>query len=968
MSILSRWKNREKDNTEQKTITKAPVNVSIPLSRGQQRLWFLEQLYPKNPVYNYAEIHIFKGALNKENLLKSLQLVFHHNDILRCSFHFKNGDTVQEIDLEPELKVAEFDLSHLSSQELDLQKNEILFSDATKPFNMQKAPLMRASLIKVGELEHILLVTMHHIITDKWSMGIFREQLAKYYIQLGLGSTVILEKNKIQYTDFAYWQQEIGVNTSQVDYWLDKLSGEIPLLDIPVDFVVPKEYSFKGGTLTQDLSKNLSQQILDLSKKLETTPYIFLLSVYYVLLYRYSGQSDIIVGTPMTNRNEKVLEEVIGFFDETIALRTELSHEMSFLDLVKIVRKTTLEAFSNKDAPFDLLVKELKPQRSLSSNPFFSTMFIYHAVPELPSFGPDIALEYSYFDFGVSKFDLTLYVSYENGLLSPSFEYATDLYDEVTIKRFQEHYKLLLEGIILNPEMAISKIQMMTQEENEFFFPLKDTVEGPYSKYNGIHDIISEVGNENPEICALAFGDKSMSYGELMAKSEVIAARILKETRGRNEIVGLCVNRSMEMIVGMLAILKAGCAYLPIDSEYPKERISFILNDSDVKTVLIQTQLNNLFDGFDIELIDLNDLKVPTVGADKKFPHVERDALAYIIYTSGSTGNPKGVPITHGNIINSTEGRLLYYKDKAPVFLLFSSISFDSSKAGIFWTLCTGGTLVISQKHLEQDMDLVSNIVLEHNISHTLMLPSLYKMVLDYGNLNKLKSLSCVIVAGEACPSSLGNLHFKKIPQVKLYNEYGPTEATVWCIAHQILEQDLQQSIPLGRPVAKAEIYLLDKYLRPVPFGATGEIYVGGPGLAGYYINNSALTSAAYVDNPFKKGSQNKLYRTGDLGRYRVDGAIEFLGRTDHQIKIRGYRIDLDGIEHVANESPMVERAIIVAEKTGHKAGSIAIDSDYTAEIMAYFESPTHRQKVIDVVNAVASLKAEEKEYLLRQL
>ncbi len=429
------------------------------------------------------------------------------------------------------------------------------------------------------------------------------------------------------------------------------------------------------------------------------------------------------------------------------------------------------------------------------------------------------------------------------------------------------------------------------------------------------------------------------------------------------------VDRSVEMIVGLVAILKAGCAYLPIDPEYPSQRIAFMLEDSRVPLVLTQKeQLSNFEDFKGIKLLLENEDE--SVENFKGFPEVDKADLAYVIYTSGSTGKPKGVPITHGNIINSTEGRLTFYPENPTAFLLMSSVAFDSSKAGIFWTLCTGGTLVISEKRLEQDIDKLSEVIERNSVSHTLMLPSLYKMLLEYADLSKIQSLTTVMVAGEACPISLCELHFKKLPNVSLYNEYGPTEATVWCIAHQIRKENLGDVVPIGKSVAGAEVYLLNENHDLVPIGAIGEIYIGGPGLAGSYLNRPELTDLAYINHPFEQGDEKKLYKTGDLGRYFKDGSIEFLGRADQQVKIRGFRIELDEIKKVVTQHSMIESAVVII-----KAPSEAIDVDVDVakltdsnEITSYIDKFLSDKEAEELIDYVQSLKEEEKTYWLGQI
>ncbi|MGI9553192.1 MAG: amino acid adenylation domain-containing protein [Aurantibacter sp.] len=911
ISLLSQWKNRDKKVVN--TIEKMPEGNDVPLSRGQRRLWFLQNLYPENSFYNLSERYIFHGELQVQHLKNALQLVVADHDLLRSSYPEVNGKSIIKIADENVLEVQEHDLSGLPSEEADIRAKNIMSAQDGKYFELSTPPLIRASLLKFSESEHLLFLTLHHIITDEWSMNILRAELAANYKALCDGKEIVTRPPGLKFSDYAYWQQQHNEYESQLAYWKDKLTGEIPILDLQTDHKAPLTPSYKGRQHKREYSVELSQKTLELSKKLETTPFVLLLSVYYILLHKYTGQEDLLVGSPMSGRNNKSLENIFGFFLDTMVLRSQVKPTDSFLELVQQVKIVTRDAFEHKDVPFDLLVKELKIKRLLSVNPFFQVMFVYNAQEDTPSFGQEVKLiEGDLYDSGVAKFDLTFYIAEKNGKLSSILEYATDLFEEPTVLQYQEHFELLLKGVTSDPQKQISEIGMLTLREEAVFFPKLSEEIGPFEKFTGIHEIISRYSKKTPDVTAVVFADTSLTYQELIERADALALSILEFTKGKNEIVGLCMDRSVEMIIGMLAILKAGCAYLPLDSDYPAQRINFMLQDSKVKVVLSQNALKSVFDGFQGSLISVDGQQKSVVDSTLNLPALNKDDLAYVIYTSGSTGNPKGVPITHKNIINSTQGRLAFYENTPSAFLLMSSIAFDSSKAGIFWTLCTGGTLVIAEKRIEQDIEKMCDIIASNEVTHTLMLPTLYKLVLEYGNIPKLLGLNTVIVAGESCYSSLGTTHFEKLPQVKLYNEYGPTEATVWCVAHQLKADQNGETAPIGKPVANAVILLLNDLLDPVPFGAVGEIYIGGPGLSGSYLNRPELSKEAYVQNPFSNLDTKLLYKTGDLARYNNQGDLEFLGRSDQQVKIRGFRVELEEIEQVIAKESMIEEAVVL--------------------------------------------------------
>ena len=968
-SLLDRWKNRDKHGGVVNTINKAPAGIKTPLSYGQKRLWFLQQMYPNNPFYNYSETYTFNGELNEKVLIDCLKRVYQDHDILTTTYHIENGEIFQKINNDAQLNVIQHDLTSLPKEASTSESQNIIETDAKQYFDLTKGPLVRSILIKISPTHYILQITMHHIITDEWSLKIFREQLSKHYQTLVLKNDFDNKKTEIQYADYAHWEQKNGINNEQLNYWKQQLSGELPILKLPTDFSRPIQQKFKGAlSHTEEFSIDLSQKLLMLSNSLNTTPYVLMLSVYYVFLHRCSGQTDILIGSPITNRDHKSLEDVLGFFLNTIVLRTKTVPTMSFKDLVSNVRQNTLDAFANKNIPFGVLVKELNLERALNSNPFFNVMFVYNEKLKIPAFSEGLKLNHKLLDPKVSKFDLTLFISEKNDKLSATFEYSTELFNESTISRFQNYFKLLLEGIIANPNEDLFKLPMLTANEKQLFLNQKAETLSNFSKFNGIHNVIENISITNPNAIAVSFKDSTLTYKELNNKANALAAHLLPNIKNPNEIIGLCLNRSVDMIVGMLAILKAGCAYLPIDLEYPKERINFMLKDAQVATLITQSNASNLFKDTSVNKLYPEELDLSSTALLQDLPASKVTNIAYVIYTSGSTGKPKGVPITHKSILQSTSGRLDFYDKNPSAFLLMSSMSFDSSKAGIFWTLCTGGNLVIAEKRIEQDIEKIAHIIHKKNVSHTLMLPTLYKLLLEYIDTKKLQSLHSVIVAGEACYPSLCIDHFEKLPNVKLYNEYGPTEACVWCIAHKIEKKDANNTtIPIGKPVANAKIYLLDKMLNLVPFGSVGELYIGGSGLTNGYINRTDLNTKAFVNNPFNPSE--KLYKTGDLGKYRKDNSIEFLGRADQQIKIRGYRVELNEIEKVIKSySKGVSDAFVLVDDN---TLAVDINNDMKPNDLESLIHLIEKMEELELDNMISSINAlnnDQKEYLLNQL
>lgn len=913
--LLARWKNKDKKAFLSPPIPIAPFGAIIPLSNAQRRLWFLQDFNKGNSFYNYGESYNLKGNWSIANLKTSIHKIYESHDILRSScFSGEKGIELRVSENFP-LVITEVDFSHLSDLDGWDAAKSIIQKDFTTAFDLEKAPLLRVSIIKLASNYHVLGITMHHIITDEWSMEIFRAELADYYLKLCNNKVLISDGSKIQFSDFAYWDQTKTVDNDQLNYWKEKLSGDIPLLQLQTDFKRPLKRSYRGSHKTLEFSPELSNSILSQAKKMQVTPFVMLLSIFYALLFRHTGQTDLLVGSPIANRNQKELENLIGFFLDTLILRNSITKNTSFTELLASVKQNTLKAFSNKDVPFDILVKEINPERATSVNPFFQVMFVYNGPSQNINFGQGLTFEKNDFvDMGTSKFDLTLFVSENDGVLSASFEYATDLFQETTIDRLLEHLELLTKGVTQNIDVKIGEIPMLTSKEKKLFLDKVEKVEENSLNidFKGIHGLFENMARERPEATAITCGDQTMTYQELNIRSSQIAQRLLDVTKGENQIIGLCIGRSLDMIIGLIAILKSGSAYLPLDPEYPQERTKFILQDSGAELVLTEEKLQEAFVLLDIQNININDRLGSFKETEIKLPLVLPDDLAYVIYTSGSTGKPKGVPISHHNIISSTKARCSFYNDNPSAFLLLSSISFDSSKAGIFWTLSTGGNLVIAEKRLEQDMILMQEAIVKNDISHLLTLPTLYRLMLENIDSEKLRSLRSVIVAGETCPMQLPELHFENLPTTELHNEYGPTEATVWCIAYQINKADAFKTIPIGKAIVGVKIHLLDENLQHVPYGAVGEIYIAGNGLSQGYLHQKDLSKTKFIDNPFADvDGYDRLYKSGDLGRYLPDGNIEFLGRADSQIKLRGFRIELDEIESIILDHPEVAEASV---------------------------------------------------------
>lgn len=967
-SLLSRWKNRDHKNQDASKIEKIPEGISIPLSREQKRLWFLQQLHPKNAFYNYSELYKIQGDIDIEVFEKSIRLIEEKHDILRSTYQVEEGVPAVKIAATPHSKFRYYDFSSYEYAEASQKAEETVRKNASYVFDLASETLLQSTVLKVASNEYLLLLVMHHIITDKWSMKVFRKELAYNYRQLLDKGVVQNEKPEIQYASYAHWQANQPINQAHLEYWKEKLSGDIPTLNLRTDHPKKAQPSYKGTFDKQRYPQETSDAFFELCKKNDTTPYVTMLTLFYILLQKYSGQDDILVGTPITKRDSTSLENLIGFFNDTLVLRSSVQPTLTFKELLREVKNTTLNAFLNKDISFDTLVKELKPERSLSIHPFFQVMFLYHKVPETPEIGEGIHISYEPYDAGVAKFDLTLYISEDQGSLTSLLEYETDLFEPSTIARMHTHFDAILTQVVYNPDVVISEIDLHTSQEMQFYNALEAPVNQADRSYQGIHELIAAQSLKTPNATAVVFKDQNISYRELDKKATQIATYLSREGIQKNDIVGLCVERSQDMIIGLLGILKAGAAYLPLDPEYPLDRIAYVLNNASAKAIVTQETLKEKFTDLPISSLTLEVVQ-KTELEEGVLPKVDGSDLAYVIYTSGSTGTPKGVPITHDNIISSTLARTDFYRENPKAFLVLSSISFDSSKAGIFWSLCTGGTLVISEKHLEQDINKLVHTIQSNGVSHMLLLPTLYAQILAFGDLDKLDLLKTVIVAGEACPTELVETHFTKLPKIYMYNEYGPTEGTVWGIAHKMSLQDAQKtSVPIGLPINNTQVYLLDEQLQRVPYGTVGELYLGGLGLSKGYLNDELRTAQSFIKSPYDSTGVSFLYKTGDIARYTLEGYVEFLGRKDQQVKVRGYRIELDEIEQSLRKNPAIKQAVVLVEDELDTLDWEALDTEVTEDTLSVLTKYIPKEELEDILTSIEALPEEALDVVVKNL
>lgn len=915
-SLLDQWltfSEESLDRPEPRSVDR----LEGPASFGQERLYFLQTVFPENPFYHYAELYHFSGNISPDHLSSAFEKVVEEHDILRTVFESRDDGVYQIIrNIPPEIIRTETILE--TSEDVEHAARQY----ARRPFDLLAGPLVRLVLFPT-ENGISALVCMHHIITDKWSMRVLRSDWSAFYMAMGKGASVDLVTDAVRYMDYSFDQKAGKYSTESLDYWKDKLKDLPAEMSIDHDLVRPKRPTYKGRFQQQQLGAERSKKVLELARVLEVTPYTLMLAVYKVLLSKQTHSSDVIIGSPISNRTDERLEKAIGFFNETLVLRSEVNGNASFRELVGHVNGTVLEAFDHSAVPFEALVKELHPPRQENVNPIFQAMFLYHDVPESPSFGPGIDLEYEPFDLGVAKFDLTLYVSNDQDSLSVIVEYATDIFKAERMKQLVDQYIHLLDQTTQDPGIKVSDLRLMPHSIEKIFLEELNGPEKPLTNKTVVDAYLDNV-RQYPERPAVSHTDSTWTYGQLAQRVDIISAALLDRGIHSGEGVGLMISAGNDMIAGLLGILRIGGHYVPVDPDYPEKRRRLMLEDSGVKVVLVDRHVprEELIDG--IDYLDLNDLtEVPPDLLE--FPDVLPEDLAYMIYTSGSTGKPKAVMVTHANLLNSTAARLTYYGDDPCTYLLMSSYAFDSSVAGIFWSIYSGGHLVLKPHRGEQDVDLLARTIADKKVTHTLMLPSLYDVILQNADPELLGSLEKVIVAGEACSISVVKHHQEKLPDAHLYNEYGPTEATVWSTVARL--DEMEGEVSIGKAIQNTVTYVLGPSGELMPPGVRGELAIGGKNVSPGYFERPELTAERFIPDPREKGAM--MYRTGDLVKYTRDGQLYFLGRTDEQVKVRGHRIELSAVDAVACEiEGLIEAATRVYEKNGSKRFTLFYTGD----------------------------------------
>ena len=914
-------------------ITPANRSDHLPLSFAQQRLWFLHQMQPDSAVYNLPMAIEVDGYLDLAALTQSLNDIVRRHEVLRTRFVTIEGQPTQIIEVPAPVAIEQLDLKGIADPTAQVKQAAIMA--AQTPFNLSQDQLLRVTLLHLSETQSVVLFTLHHIIADGWSMEILIQELGICYRAALMGQAPSLPPLAIQYADFSLWQRDWlqGVQLEQqLNYWQQQLNVNQSVLQLPTDFPRARVQTYRGAVEQFSLSPELSAQLAALAQQQSATLFMTLLAAFKVLLYRYTGQTDLVVGSPIANRHRAEVEGLIGLFVNTLVLRSQVSPHSGFQDLLEQIKTTTLDAYDHQDLPFEKLVEALQPERDLSYSPLFQVKFRLENAPQETLSLPGLTFKRLPQAVTTAKLDLSVDLYETLSGIVGGFEYNCDLFKPETIQRMVRHFQTLLAAIVVAPDQPIAELPMLTEAEQQQQLMDWNHTHKPYRQDSCFHYLFEEQVDASPDAIALIYDDgtksQQLTYVELNQRSNHLAHYLISLGIGPEKIVGICVNRSPEMIIAMVAVLKAGGAYLPLDPTYPPERLDYMLSDAQVTVLLTQSKFSLTTTAQQINL----DTDWPQDQPDNNPPHiVSPDHLAYLIYTSGSTGKPKGVLISHSGLVNLTEDKIRVCQVRpGDCILQFFSFSFDASIPEIIMALATGSKLLLAPANTMLPGPDLKALMERHRVTHITITPSALVSV-PYDDFPDLRM---VLVGGEAPSPEL----IETWSQNRLFiNAYGPTETTV--NASMVPCGNGQPPEPRLLPSTNKQLYILDNNLQLLPIGVPGELHIGGVGLARSYLNRPELTAERFIPNPFANvkrqtseiGSQESpfppsplLYKTGDLATYLPDGHIKILGRIDNQTKIRGFRIELGEVERILQSHPDIKTGVVVVRNDNNNKRLVA--------------------------------------------
>jgi amino acid adenylation domain-containing protein len=884
-------------------------------SFDQQRLWLIDQLRPNIAAYNLPVAIRIHGKLNVAALERSLNNIVQRHESLRTTFRSVEGVPMQFIAQSQAVMMPVADLRELEPAARVAEEQRLIVEEAWTPFDLARRPLIRTRLLRTSDQTHVLTVNSHHIIGDYWSEEIFLRELITGYEAFTKGREPKLPDLQIQYADFAHWQRNIlleGALKDQLTYWREKLA-DLAVLRLPADRRRPSLPTFSGASAPIELSAELSDALKALSQRESTTVFMTLLAAFNVLLMRYTGQEDIAIGSPITNRTRSETENLIGFFVNTLVLRTVLTGNPTFREALRLVRETALGAFQHQDVPFDVLVKDLAPERHLNQNPLFQVAFVLlNARPRTVRMG-DLVLNPIEIEDRGAMFDLTMSLFHGADGIRGSLVYNIDLFEAATMQRMADHFRTLVSGIVANPDARISQLPLLSKTERRQIVLEYNQTETEFPRDASINEIFEKQAVQNPNAVAVEHNTIRWTYRQLNRRANRLARRLRAAGAGRESLIAICLERSADMIAAMLAILKAGAAYVPIDPTYPAERRSLML--ADVPLLVTTRRLAHEFADCRTRVVCMDDEALLSESFENLPRLADGDSLAYVIYTSGSTGQPKGVAVTHRGVNRLVLNTNYITFGPSDVVAQTSTCCFDAATFEIWGALLNGARLVVIDRDLTLSPTGFLAEIERREITTLWLTTSLFNLMAEHtpGAFAKMRN---VLFGGEAAdPRSVAAVLRHGAP-TRLVNGYGPTETTTFATCHEIrsVPEDAT-TIPIGRPISNTTVYILDAFRNPVPVGVAGEIYIGGPGVARGYIGAPELTRERFVPDPFANNPSARLYKTGDLARWLPDGSIDCLGRIDHQVKIRGFRIEPGEIEAALKQHPEIELAVVIVRE-----------------------------------------------------
>lgn len=931
-----------------KIVPQGRATNKFPISFGQQRLWFLDQLDPGTPLYNNPAAVVLRGNANIPALEQALNTIVQRHEVLRTTFATENDQPIQVIQAEMPIHLEQIDLRQLPASEREAAAMNLAKEKAQQPFDLSTGPLFRVTLMQLAEQEYLMLLVMHHIVSDGWSLSIFIQEVAILYKVLVAGLPSPLPELSVQYADFAVWQRQWitgKVLEEQLSYWQEQLKNAPPVLNLPLDHPRPSYQTTHGATYFFNFSDRLRQAIEALAKKEDVTRFMIYLAAFYAFLFRISQQGDICVGTPIAGRNRKETESLIGFFVNTLVMRAQVSDNPTVRELLRRVKAVAVGAYEHQDIPFETLVEKLQPERDMAISPFFQVMFVHLDTTAQTLRLPDITIEPRPIDSGTAKFDLTFVIEENEEKLAGQIVYNTDLFEPATIERLAVQFQILFQGLVDQVDARISELPLLSDREQQQLLKAWSRAPREFQppQQRSISQLFEDQVKQTPKEMALIFEEEQLTYQELNARANRLAHYLMALGAAPETLVGICLEQPIDMIVALLAIFKAGAAYLPLDPAYPKERLALMIDDSAVSLIITEEDLLASLPDNNCQKICLERDKAAIAKQSQKNPgnHPAAENLAYVIYTSGSTGKPKGVMISHGAIADHCLNMRDYYALQPNDRVLeFASMNFDASLEQIFPPLLAGAKLVLRGSKIWSPAEFQNNII-KYGLTVVNPPTAYWNQLLrewDGAEASQKGQLRLFIVGGDLMSTENLQLWEKRaLHSTQLLNAYGPTEATITSTTFEVpvnyQNHGLGPGIPIGKPTALRHIYILDQFFQPVPPGVPGELYIGGDCLARGYLNRADLTAEKFIPDPFSQKQGARLYRTGDLARFLPDGNIEFLGRADHQVKVRGYRIELGEIEALLLQHPAIAEAVVVAraEQEGDKrlVGYFVLRADF---------------------------------------